>query len=137
MQLLHREFDHSTVLSGPDEARIFQSLLQQPESVAISAQYFDPVLPAVAKDKHGMPEGVHTQTLLDQAGQAIDVLSEIDGIAVQVDRPRRLQFEHGRWLSICMMGDNSSKSASPRSTVTPLGRRTCNRINAGSGRWRL
>lgn len=31
----------------------------------------------------------------------------------------------------------SGRPASPRSTVTPLGRRTCTRINADSGRWRL
>jgi hypothetical protein len=54
---------------------------------AIQAQHLDPVLHAVAKDKHCAPKGVHAHALLDQDGPAIDFLSEIDSIAVQVERP--------------------------------------------------
>src|SRR5450756_2347089 len=42
--------DHRSVLTRPNEARILQALLQQPEPVAAPAQNFDAVLSAVAKD---------------------------------------------------------------------------------------
>ena len=50
VQLLHGELDHLCVLARPDEAFAFESLVQEPEAVAVPAQYLDAVAPAVAKD---------------------------------------------------------------------------------------
>ena len=96
VQLLHREFDHGAVLLGPDKACVFQPLLQQPESVAIPAQYLDTVLSAVAKDKDGMGKGVQAQVVFNDRAQAVDVLAEVHFAPVQVHRQVGVQMEHGR-----------------------------------------
>ena len=96
VQLLHREFNHGTVLLGPDKACIFQSLLQQPKAIAIPAQDLDTVLSAVAKDKDGMGKGVQAQVVFNDRAQAVDVLAEVHFAAVQVHRQVGVQMEHGK-----------------------------------------
>jgi hypothetical protein len=91
----------------PDKAGIFQSLLQQPKSVAIPAQDLDAVFPAVAKNEDGVGKGVHAQGVFNQASQAVDVLPEIDGISVQVHHARGVYLEHGKPQSVCMIADRS------------------------------
>ena len=82
-QLLRREFGHRALFNRPDEARVLEALLQQPEPVAIPTQYLDAVLPSVAEHKHGVRKCVQPKPMFDQACQPVDVLAEIDGVAMQ------------------------------------------------------
>ena len=95
VQLLHREFDHRRVLAWPNEARILQTLLQQPEAVAAPAQNLDAVLPAVAKDIDGVSKRIEVQLVFDQRRQTVDALAKVDGPAVQVHRQVGVQMKHG------------------------------------------
>ena len=86
VQLLHRELNDCQFIARPYKARTLQSLLQQPESVSIPAQYLDSVTSAVAEHKHRVGKCIEAQTMLDQTGQTVDVFTEIYGIGVQVHR---------------------------------------------------
>ena len=95
MQLLHRYLDHRSVLTRPNEARILQALLQQPEPVAAPAQNFDAVLSAVAKDKSGVGKRIEPELVFDDGRQTIDVLAKVNCPAVQVHRQVGVQGRSG------------------------------------------
>ena len=75
VQLLHAERHDAEFASWPDEAVFLQALVQEPKPVDIPAQNLDAVAPAVGKDKQRLGKRVQTQAMLDQAGQAVDVLA--------------------------------------------------------------
>ena len=95
VQLLHREFDHRSVLARPNEACILQPLLQQPESIAAPAKDLDSVFPAVAKDEHGLGKRIESEFVLNHGRQAVDVLAKVNLPSVQVHRKGGVQMKHG------------------------------------------
>ena len=86
VQLLHGQLDDALILAWPDEAFSLQAFLQQPKSVAAPAQDFDAVARAIGEDVGGLGKRVKLQIVLDQRGQAVDVLPEIDVVTV-LNRP--------------------------------------------------
>ena len=69
-------------MSWPHKACVFQALLQQPESVAAPAQNLYAITPSVAKHVERIGKRIERQIVLDQRGQAVDVLPEIDVVTV-------------------------------------------------------
>lgn len=82
------------VSGGPDEAVLLETFEQQPEAVALPAQDLHAVAPAVAEHVHARRERIQAQRLLHQQCQAVDVESEVDRLAVQVDLQRFVKSEH-------------------------------------------
>lgn len=72
---------HHLLLARPDEAVLFQALHQQPEAVATPAEYLDAIPSPVAERVERRRKRVQPHGLLDQSGQAVDRLPEVDCLA--------------------------------------------------------
>ncbi len=95
VQLLHCELDHRSVLARPNEARILQALLQQPETIAAPSKDLHAIPPSVAKDIDGVCKRIEPQFVFNHRRQTVDALAKVNLPAVQVHHEVGVQMKHG------------------------------------------
>src|SRR5579864_458497 len=123
------------LVAGPDEVLCLKSLRHKPEPAAIPAEDLDAVATPVPEDVKRGVHWIEPHGLLDEDRETVHAVAEINRIAVEVNFEAYVEPEHGSLPSICTTVVNSSMLALPRSSSTPLDRRTCNESvisNAGA-----
>jgi len=117
----------------PLEASVFQSLVEQDESVPIPIQPFDPVGTSSAEQKQCLFKWIKPVLFLNQTGQSIDTSAKI-GIATRNDNLIRME-EFIQHDSIASRTDRMVSSSAPWKTfaVTPFISMLMNASPLGTG----
>src|SRR5690554_3726606 len=88
--------EHARCRFGPGKALLFQALLPQTKTITMPIQRLDLVATSIHKHKQGITERIHRELLLDDAGQTINLLSEVHRCPAQIHRANAAARMHQR-----------------------------------------